>query len=570
MAKETSSSNENDSTLQGIELDLHAVGVPEIDEMLKGGIPRGATVLIAGPSGAGKTMFCMQWLFEGFRQYQEPGLYISLTEPISKFLKHLKSTSFYSSEFVEGGSVKFEDLRNILDHQAEKKNREAFTSEDVWEIVDAIGNMVVESGAKRVILDSVTAICYRLESRDLIRQFIFALGTTLAYLDATVFLTSEVNGENYSIFGVEEFICDGIFNLRYQQAERDEREFRIVKLRGHGYNNYPAKYYVTPHGLKMYPHRPHKMLHKASKERVPTGIEGLDEMTAGGYTKGSSVLISGPSGSGKSIMALHFLVKSLQEGKKCLHLSLEESRAELMRNTKSFGWDIEQYEKNGQLKIITTTAEEHYLEAHFQEAERLIAEEGFEYVIVDSLSALASHYPSTDLYNVCKRFIAHNKNEGVTTVFTVAISSLIGAEQTSDIEISTLTDTIIMLRYIEIDSELHHGVMILKMRDSQHDRRMREFTFEKNGMVISSAFTGYEGIMSGSARKVSNATEEKLHSLFLEILGPQGDELFTEEQRNGITQKRIVSLAEELKSEGILDDGQYAEFMERSTDIFEG
>jgi len=541
---------------------VRPTGIAELDFMLKGGLPTDSTVLLAGASGTGKTILAMQWLFAGYDQFKEPGLYISLTEPVSKAMKNIHAMSFFKKEYINPTQVYFTDLRGIIKGlDLEGKD---FTREDIMTVVDAVGNMVKQSGAKRVVIDSVTAMAYRLKDRDLIRDFIFQLGTFLSQTDANVVMTSEVVGDGYSVFGVEEFISDGIIKLSHTRAgEELVRNFEIVKMRGIDYDSHPAIFRISKDGIHLFPRLSRVLSYEVSDTRIPTGIPGLDEMTNGGLFVGSSVLLTGASGTGKTLMSLQFIVDGALRGEKGLYVSFEESRDQLVRNAFSFGWDLDNLEKEGSLKIITSYPEEKYLEEHIEIIKSAVEDFGAKNVVVDSLSSLANVFSNEILRDFGTRLVAHLKAKQVTAVFTVASGSIMGLGSITESGLSTMTDHIIMLRYVEIQSELHHAILILKMRGSGHDKKMRKLQFGASGVSISSEFKGYEGVLSGATRKIGNTTEEQLRALFLEVLGPMGEEIFAEEQEKGLTLESVKKLIGELGNQGIISERRKEEFAGR-------
>lgn len=552
---------------QASETSVNAVrptGLPQLDFILHGGFPTNATVLLAGASGTGKTILATQWLFEGYDQFKEPGLYISLTEPITKAITNASKMSFFKQEYVNPLQIYFTDLRGIM-KGLELENKE-FTREDIAKLIGAIENMVVQSKAKRVVLDSVTAMAYRLKSKDLIREFIFQLGTLLAQTEANVIMTSEVVGEGYSVFGVEEFISDGIIKLYHERAQMAEylRKLEIIKMRGSSYDSHPASYRITGDGMFIFPRLSRKLEYKVSDERVLTGVPGLDAMTGGGYFEGSSILLTGASGTGKTIIAMQFLKESLSRGEKVIYVSFEESHDQLVRNAKTFGWDFAKYEKEGLLKVLASYPEELYLEEHMSVIEKAVEEFGAKRLVIDSLSSLGNAFSPEVVRDFTSRIIGFLKEQKVTTLFTVATDTLMGSGSITDSRLSTITDHIIMLRYVEIQSELRHALLILKMRGSAHDKKMKELVFSSDGVLIASSFSGYEGVISGITRKVGKAVEDQLHDLFVEILGPMGEKIFAEEKEKGLNLASVKKLMKELGSQGIISERRKAEFVERA------
>jgi len=550
------------------EITMRSTGIHELDRILQGGFPTGAAVLLAGASGTGKTILATQWLFAGYDQFNEPGLFISLTEPVVKALNNARKMSFFKEEFISPVQIHFTDLRGIM-KGLDLENKE-FTRRDIDTVVGVLDNMVRQSQAKRVVIDSVTAMAYRLKERDLIRDFIFRLGTLFAQSDANVLMTSEVVAEGYSVYGVEEFIADGILKLSHRTMREElVRQLEVVKMRGTDYDPHPATFRISGNGMRLFPRLSRELAYHVSNSRLSTGIEGLDSMTGGGYFAGSSVLITGSSGTGKTIMALQFLVDGVKKGEKVVLVSFEESRDQLFRNARSFGWDLEAYEQQGLLHIITSYPEHRYLEEHIEMIRATVEEaDGPKRLVIDSLSSLGNVFSEEILRDFVSRLNGFLKEKLITTLFTNATSTLLGATQITDSHLSTITDHIIMIRYVEIQSELHHAVLILKMRGSAHDKKLRELIFTPAGLRITSEFKGLEGVLKGTTRRVSASVQEQLHSLFLEFMGPMGDTIFAQEREKGLTLESVSRMIEELGDQGIISKRRKEEFVDRTKRIF--
>lgn len=548
------------------EMVIKPTGIAELDQILSGGLPSGAAVLLSGASGTGKTILATQWLFVGYDKYKEPGIYISLTEPVVKTLKNAKKFSFFKKECVNPLMVYFTDLRSVM-KSLDLENKE-FTLKDIDTLIEVIHNMVLQSGAKRVVLDSVTAVAYRLKDKDLIRNFIFKLGTMLAQLDANVVMTSEAADER-AVFGVEEFISDGIIRLYYDKiSDQTIRRLEVVKMRGVSYSAYPSVFRISNDGVVIFPRISIRPDYNVSGKHIPTGIEGLDIMTNGGFIEGSSIFLTGASGTGKTIISMQFLTAGLQNGEKGIYISYEESRAHLVSDAKSFGWDLEKYEKDGLLKIIALYPEELYPEEHLLMINKSVEEFGAKRIVIDSLSSLNNTFKEEILRDLTERITTGLKQKMVTTLFTHATTALMGAETITGAHLSTLVDTIAMLRFVEIQSELRHAILILKMRGSAHDKKLREFIFTPQGVQITTDFSGYENVISGMTRKVMASIEEQLHGLFLEILGPMGEKIFNEHKTKGLTMDSVTRLVKELGDQGIVSERRKEEFVQRSQKIF--
>ncbi len=546
---------------------VRPTGIPELDQLLHGGLPSDSTVLLAGASGTGKTILCMQWLFAGYEKYGEPGLYISLTEPVNKVIRNIEKFGFGKREDVTVGKVHIEDLRTIM--SSLKMDTKELTIADLDTLIDKISDLMFATGAKRIVIDSITAIAYRLQDKHLIRTFIYHLDALLAQNNINVILTSEVVGRGFSVFGVEEFISDGIIKLsrRITKGERVNK-IRIVKMRGTSYDTHPTTYRITDTGFTIYPRLVRELQYEISKNKLSTGVIGLDKMMNGGYVEGSSILITGSSGTGKSLLGLQFLQQGLKDNKSCLLVSFEESREQIIRNAEGFGWDLPAYEKSGNLKMITSYPEQKYLEEHVGIIIDEIEASGSKLLVIDSLSSLGNAFSSSLLRDFVSRLNGYLKERLITTIYTNATSTLLGANEITDAHLSTITDQIIMLRYVEISSELHHALLILKMRGSKHDKKLREINFGSTGLEISNEFSGLEGVLTGSTRKVSESIEEQIHDLFLEALGPMGEKIFEDEKQKGLSLESIGKMITDLGNQGIVSMRKKEEFLQRSSQVF--
>ena len=546
---------------------VRPTGIKELDEMLHGGFPSNATILLAGASGCGKTILSLQWLMQGYELYQEPGIFLSLTEPVNKMIHTASQLSFFKKENVTINRIFFEDFRTIM-HTLNLEKKE-ITIEDIDKIIDEFSNLMYQSKAKRIVIDSITAIAYQLHDIHLIRTFIHNLDALLAQTQVNIIMTSEVADEGYSIFGVEEFIADGIIKLSRDKLKDEQvNHLQIVKMRGTEFDNHPTSYRVTKDGFKLHPRLKRTLTYHVSNKRLNTGLVGLDDMTNGGYFEGSSILVTGSSGTGKSLFSLQFLLQGMKDGKKALLLSFEESKNQIIRNTDSFSWDFSSYEQKGLLKIMNAYPEEKYLEEHIENLTREVEQFGAQIVVIDSLSSLENVFPPDTIRDFVSRLNAYLKDKLVTTIYTHATASLLGANQVTDGNLSTLTDHIIMLRYVEIQSELRHAVLILKMRGSKHDKKLREVIFAPTGLQLAGEFSGLEGVLSGSSHKVSDSIDDQLHTLFLELLGPMGEKIFKEEKAKGLTYDSVNKLINDLSNQGVVSVRRKEEFLATTSRVF--
>jgi len=565
-------------------LAIRPTSIPALDEMLSGGMPSNAAILLAGPPGAGKSIFALQWLFGGFREYQDVGVYFTMTEPTTKLLKNVAKMSFFDSEAVSSVDLRadgfgqeivkrpglhFIDLRVIMGDIGIGKKE--LTHRDADKVIDVITKAVESTGAKRIVIDSITALTYRMPNDDMVRRLIFELGTYLGTLDANVLMISESTGLGTGNlpFGVEAFISDGVIRLGYNRVGRDlVRTFEVVKMRGIDYDSNATVLRITPDGMQLFPRKTFPITYPVSSRRQATGISGLDEMMAGGVLEGTTMGVMGPSGVGKTVLAMHFIYNGLQAGEHCLYVSFEESRDQIVQNAGAFGWDLAAFEKSGTLSFLIGNPEVRYIDEHIKMIMDAVEKSGAKRVVIDSLSAIANDFGVDAVRDFGSRMTFYLKGKQVSWVFTMATEGLTGGTTLSESHLSTIVDTIIVLRYVEIESELRRALLILKMRGTAHDRKLREVIIGPQGMSVSSDFSGYEGVLSGSSRKVAESTEEQVRVLFLEVMGPMGEKIFSEEKKKGLTLDRVRALIEQMGKQGVISVRRKEEFQARLDNIF--
>ncbi len=519
-------------------------GITEFDNLIGGGFPTGSVILLSGSSGSGKTIFSFQWLFEGVKN-NENGLYITLTEPLFKTIKNLEEMAFYDRAAIEQERLKIVDIREIC----EKKF-------DYERILNFIEEQVRQTNAKRLCIDSITAIAYNLDDKAKIRKFIFELGKILATLGCTTILTSEVSeAKKYSVYGVEEFISDAILRLDQIKIRGElQRVMQIIKIRGKQYTTEDLYFKISENGITVFPKVRVPLKYSSTTERISIGNEILDKMLYGGVFKGSSTLIAGSTGTGKSLLSMQFIVDGLRKGESCLYAGFEESREQLIRNARCFGWDLEKYEKEGTLVLRCFYPGEKFLEEHLADIKEIVESKKINRCVIDSLSSIANFFPDGFFINFTKRLNSYLKTKDVTTLLTSATGFLVGGTKLTENNISTLVDNIIMLRYVEIEGELKLVLNIVKVRGSNHSKELRRYEITNNGIVIGQSLVGYEGIMTGVTRKVSETVEEKLNAEFKKFIGPMASSVFSEIKDKGLTKTNIFHYIDDLAKSGIMKE----------------
>ncbi|MFW6375831.1 MAG: ATPase domain-containing protein [Thermoplasmatota archaeon] len=474
-------------------------GIDGLDKTLHGGIPEGHVVLLTGDSGTGKTILSMQWLFEGWKNFEQPGIYISVTEPFTKAIKNISTMDFYYPEPVESGNLRFTDLRSMIELMEFGKKDGRVARDEVDELVNRIEELVDKTGARRMVIDSITAVGYMIDDKELFRYLIFRLGTVLSGKKCTVFLTSE-SREGSSPFHVEDFISDGIIKLEYTHGEQSViRKIEISKMRGVDFRTGNVFFDIDSQGIKIYPKIPiEREIAKTNFEkRLKTGDINLDEMLNGGYPEGHIILVTGNTGTGKTTLGLQFLVEGLKNSEKGVFINLEEPIPQVKKTADSHGWNFTKYEEEGILKFVSPELIDTYPDKFVYEILNVVDENDAKRIVLDSISSLPSAGLSEDkLREILLQLNSALKARGVTAVMTHLTSglfsqspdNLMGTTQASDLRLSSLCDGIILLRYVERDNQIGKVMTILKMRGSDHAKYVRELKITDTGVEIGDVF----------------------------------------------------------------------------------
>lgn len=551
-----------------VDVTVAPTGLTELDKMLGGGIPQGHMVLLAGDSGTGKTILSMEWLFRGYSEHDDAGLYLTLTEPITQAIANVQDMAFYDDAAFETGGLHFTDLRTTIDlldlHEG------SVDKEDVEDIIDAIEQLVDQVGADRVVLDSITALAYLLKDKELIRYFVFRLGALLDDMDCTTFMTSEVSDDGYSVYGVEEFISDGIIQLRQEPVKHDlRRSLQVIKIRGQDYNSERATFNISSNGIQLF-NTQTTPTYRSPDTRISLGAPGLDDLCGGGVFDGSTTMVSGPAGTGKTLLSLHFNAQGLKEGDKCLLVTFEESVEQLKRNAQHFGWDFEDAIDSGDLLVIARYPDEQFPEEHLHSIKYAVEEHDIDRVAVDPLSAINNTFPDDEYLRYARNVISYLKQNEIPSLVTASTPMLMGSDELSKSNISTLSDNVILLKYAETSGTLSRIITVLKTRGTDHEDSLYQYRITDDGMQIQDPITAFEGVLSGSARKVDKTTKEQIRALFRDYLGPMGEAEFDQLADNQLTQSSLLEYINNLSRNHLLTGEDATQFEEDVRRVFEG
>jgi circadian clock protein KaiC len=482
------------------------------DEIAHGGIPKGRTTLLAGTSGSGKTIFAMQFLIGGLER-GESAVFVTFEETPQDIKSNMKSFGWDLQKWEDDGKFLFVDASPSEDETIEVGEF------DLGAFLARILHAIKKVKAKRVALDSISALFPRYNDQSVIRRELYRITAQLKRIGVTAVLTAErVTEEKSQIarFGVEEFVSDNVVLLHnYLDQVRGDRKrsVEILKFRGTSHETQATPLLVLADGMNVYPRpRPSYKGQVSSDKKLSMGIPGLDRMFFGGIYENSTTLISGASGAGKTVSGLHFILEGARKGQKGLLIAFEESDEQLYRNAESFSQDLRKYVKQGLIRLFTSVPEELKPEEHFKRIRDIVEEVKVKRFVIDSLSALERIYPPDRFREFTVGLNTYLKGRGVTSVMTNTTASLLDVSQITETHLSTATDNIIILKYLELDGMMKRAIIAVKARGSDHDKALHELIIDATGMSIGDSFYGIEGLMGGSAKRVVmppvNVTEQ--------------------------------------------------------------
>lgn len=478
-------------------------GIQGLDEITYGGLPKGRTALVCGSAGCGKTLLGMQFLVNGAINYQEPGVFMSFEENEIELAENFASL---------GIDLKDLDNRKLIsiDHVFFAENEITETGDYDLEGIFVRLNYAIDSiGAKRVVLDTIEALFSGLSNVTLIRSELRRLLRWLKDKGVTSVVTGEKGDGNFlTRHGIEEYVSDCVLLLDHRVIDQvSTRRLRVVKYRGsaHGNNEYP--YLIDEQGISVLPITSVGLIHKAPTKHVSTGIPRLDTMFGGdGIYEGSSVLVSGTAGTGKTSTAASFVNATCSRAEKALYFAFEESQDQIVRNIMSIGIDFQQWINSDLLQIVAARPTLLGLEAHLVTIYKKVTEFKPQLVILDPISNLIAVGDSKSVKSVLTRLLDFLKLQKITVVILDLTTS--NNTETTDIGISSLADTWILLRDIELNGERNKGLYILKSRGMAHSNQIREFILTSEGIDLLDVYTGSEGVLTGSARYAQEARDK--------------------------------------------------------------
>jgi len=471
-------------------------GIPGLDEITNGGLPRGRPTLVCGGAGCGKTLLSMEFLVRGVLDYDEPGVFMSFEETTDDLVENAQSLGFDLQRLSARG-------RLLLDYiQIERDKLTESGEYDLEGLFIRLGHAIESIGAKRVVLDTIELLFSGLSDKFVVRAELARLFRWLKTKRVTAIVTGEREGEHLTRHGLEEFVSDCVILLDQRVMEQSAtRRLRILKYRGsaHGGNEMP--FLIDDHGLSVLPITSLGLTHHASTAHLSTGVTGLDAMFGKkGYFRGNSVLVSGTAGTGKSSVASHFAEAACRRGERCLYFAFEESPAQITRNMRSIGIDLEPWTRRDLLRVHAQRPTALGLEAHLVAMHRLIDDWKPRVVVVDPVTNMIAVGSDIEVKAMLARLIDFMKLREITALFTSLTEGGAAAERT-DLGVSSLMDVWMLVGNPEANGERNRTIQIVKARGMAHSNQVREFVMTDHGITLVDISRRADGSVAiGSAR----------------------------------------------------------------------
>lgn len=516
-------------------------GITGLDEITGGGFPSGRPTLICGAAGAGKTLFSIEFIVRGALEYNEPGVILTFEENVEDLEKNVASLGFDLKKLQKDKLVNIDYVR------IERSEIEETGEYDLDGLFIRLGYAIDSIGAKRVMLDTIENLFSGLQNQGILRAEIRRLFSWLKDKGVTAVITGEKGDGTLTRHGLEEYISDCVIMLDHRVVNQiSTRRLRVIKYRGslHGTNEYP--FLIDEDGISVLPVTSLQLNNEVSSQRISSGLPALDQMLGGkGFFRGSSILVSGTAGTGKTSIAATFADAACRRKERCLYFAFEESAQQIVRNMKSIGLNLQQHIDNGLLQFYASRPTLYGLEMHLVNIHKKIKQLKPKVVILDPISNLATVGQISEVKSILIRLIDFLQAEGITVMFTALNLNTTPNEQTDE-GVSSLVDAWISVRDLESNGERNRGLYIMKSRGMKHSNQVREFIITDNGLNLVDVFVGSEGaLLTGSAREAEQLNEVTGAELRNYALSRKDREIG---RKRKVLEAQITSLQEEFDS----------------------
>lgn len=514
-------------------------GITGLDEITEGGLPKGRPTLICGDAGSGKTLFSMEFIVKGATDYNEPGVFVAFEEKSEELAVNVASLGFDLNKLIAAKKIKIDHI------QIDRSEIEETGEYDLEGLFIRLGYAIDSIGAKRVVLDTIENLFAGLSNHGILRAELRRLFTWLKDKGVTAVITGEKGGGKLTRQGLEEYVSDCVILLDHRiQNQISTRRLRIIKYRGsvHGTNEYP--FLIDEDGISVLPVTSLALANKVSSKRVSSGIPTLDDMLGGkGFYQGSSILVSGTAGSGKTSIAAYFANAACMRKERCLFFAFEESPEQIMRNMRSINLNLEQHVKKGLLQFYASRPTLHGLEMHLVVIYKLIRQFKPKVVVLDPITNLVTVGDVSEVKSILIRLIDFLQRENITVMFTAL--TLAGEKHSqADEDVSSLVDAWISVRDMELNGERNRGLYILKSRGMKNSKQVREFIITDDGIRIVDVALGPDGVLIGSARELYHLEKVTGEALQQNALDRRNKEI---ESKKLMLENKIAALNSEFE-----------------------
>ena len=478
-------------------------GIKGLDEVTYGGVPRGRPTLVCGGAGCGKTLLATEFLVRGALDFGVAGVFMSFEEKAEDLAKNVASLGFDLDQLVAQNKLSIDHVR------VERNEIEETGDYDLEGLFVRLAHAIDSVKAKRVVLDTIESLFAGLSNQSVLRAELRRLFHWLKDRGVTAVITGERGEATLTRQGLEEYVSDCVILLDHRVTDQVyTRRLRVVKYRGstHGTNEYP--FLIDEDGISVVPITSLRLNHNATTERISTGIPRLDAMLGGkGFYRGSTTLLSGTAGTGKTSLAAHFAHAACERGERCLYFAFEESEGQISRNMASIGLDLGRWIKKGLLRFHMARPTLYGLEMHLAIMHKLVEQFKPSVVIVDPMSGLAITGNAVEIQAMLMRLVDYLKQSGVTAMLTTLTSDGSHLEHT-DFGVSSLVDAWLVLKDVEYGGERNRALHILKARGLAHSNQVREFLLTDHGIELADVYSGAGTVLAGSARLAQEAREQ--------------------------------------------------------------
>jgi len=486
-------------------------GIEGFEHITLGGLPEHRTTLVAGSSGSGKTILGTELVYRSIAEFDRNCVYVTLEERGPEILRNVLRFGWDLAPFI------LENKLAIIDASRDPDVVQEAGPYELSGLILQIEHAVKRVNAKIVVLDSIGALFHHFSSPAIIRREIFRIAEALKRLNVTTVMTAERLAEYGPIsrHGVEEFASDNVIILRnVLDDERCRRTIQIMKMRGDTHQKGEYPFTISESGCSIIPLSAVELKQDSTMDRVSSGSPEIDDMTNGGFFRDSLLLISGPTGGGKTLLSTTFAADACRKGEKVLILAYEESHQQLLRNAQSWGVDFAAWEKEGLLRIVCQYPEAMGVEDHLLNIRREIEDFEPRRLVVDSMSAMERVASLRTFREFIIGLTSYARAKDICSLFTSTTPRLSGGDSITEAHISTITDVIILLRYVEIDGMMRRGLSVIKMRGSQHEKQIREYTIDGTGIHVGEPFRNIQNIILGVPTSGGPSESDQLGDMF--------------------------------------------------------